>query len=107
VPQVLDGHRPDAVFYVAGADPYEGDRLGRLKVTIAGLRRRDAYVFDRCRERRIPVVVTMAGGYATDIDAIVTIHANTIREAARSANQQPLITNPQSAIANQCSRSCC
>ena len=95
VPQVLDGQQPDVVFYVSGADPYEGDRLGRLKLTLAGLRRRDAFVFDACRSRRIPVVVTMGGGYATDIDAIVTIHANTIREAARTESP---ITNHQSPI---------
>ena len=83
VPRVLDAHNPDIVFYVSGADPYESDRLGRLKVTIPGLRRRDSLVLGACSARRIPVAVTMAGGYATDIDAIVTIHANTIAEAAR------------------------
>ena len=81
LPGVLDGHRPEIVFYLAGADPYEGDRLGRLKLTIDGLRARDHYVFDTCRAHRIPVVVVMAGGYANDVDAIVTIHTNTIREA--------------------------
>ena len=81
LPGVLDAHVPDLVFYLAGADPYEGDRLGRLKLTIDGLRRRDRLVFDACRDRDLPVVVAMSGGYAPDIDAIVTIHANTIREA--------------------------
>lgn len=85
VPRVLDLHRPDIVFYVSGADPYEGDRLGRLNMTCDGLRRRDAIVLQACRARRLPVVVTMAGGYAADLDAIVTIHANTIREACRAA----------------------
>jgi len=84
LPRVLAVERPDVVFYLAGADPYEGDRLGRLKLTVAGLRARDRFVFETCREREIPVVVTMSGGYALDIDAIVTIHANTIREAAHS-----------------------
>jgi acetoin utilization deacetylase AcuC-like enzyme len=84
LPAVLDAHRPDLVFYLAGADPYEGDRLGRLKLTIAGLRQRDAMVFDACRVRDIPAVVVMSGGYANDIDAIVTIHTNTIREAVRT-----------------------
>lgn len=84
LPRVLDGHRPDVVFYLAGADPYEGDRLGRLKITIDGLRLRDRLVFDACRERSIPVVVAMSGGYCPDVDAIVTIHINTIREAAHS-----------------------
>jgi acetoin utilization deacetylase AcuC-like enzyme len=84
LPRVLAIERPDLVFYLAGADPYEGDRLGRLKLTVAGLRARDRFVFETCRERQVPVVVTMSGGYALDIDAIVTIHANTIREAAHS-----------------------
>jgi acetoin utilization deacetylase AcuC-like enzyme len=84
LPYVLDSHRPDIVFYLAGADPYEGDRLGRLKLTIDGLRRRDRFVFEACRARDVPVVVVMSGGYAPDVDAIVTIHANTIREAVRS-----------------------
>ena len=79
---VLTVHRPDFVFYLAGADPYEGDRLGRLKMTVAGLRRRDEIVLQRCRADGVPVAISMSGGYAPDIDAIVTIHANTIAVAA-------------------------
>jgi len=74
-------HGPDAVFYLAGADPYEGDRLGRLKLSIEGLQQRDLLVFSRCREAEVPIVITMSGGYAQDLEAIVTIHANTIRTA--------------------------
>ena len=85
LPAVLEAHRPDLVFYVSGADPYEGDRFGRLGLTIDGLRRRDECVFAECRARGVPVAVTMAGGYAADVDAIVTIHANTIRQAALAA----------------------
>jgi acetoin utilization deacetylase AcuC-like enzyme len=85
LPAVLDEHRPDLVFYLAGADPYEGDRLGRLRLTIGGLQRRDRQVFDACRQRRIPVAVAMSGGYADDVEAIDAIHANTIREAVRDA----------------------
>ena len=84
LPAVLDGHRPDLVFYLAGADPYEGDRLGRLRLTIEGLRARDARVFDACRARDLPAVVVMSGGYAPDVDAIVAIHVNTIREAVHA-----------------------
>ena len=73
------------MFYLAGADPYEGDRWGRLKLTVDGLRHRDAIVFDACRTGGVPVAVTMAGGYARDVDAIVTIHTNTIRTALASA----------------------
>jgi len=83
LPRVLDAHRPDLVFYLAGADPYEGDRLGRLKLTIAGLQARDRLVFDACRSRRLPVAVAMSGGYAPQVDAIVSIHVNTIAEAVR------------------------
>jgi len=79
---VLDRHQPDFVFYLAGADPYEGDRLGRLKMTIEGLRARDELVLHACRRRGLPVAISMSGGYALDVDAIVTIHTNTIRVAA-------------------------
>ena len=81
---VLNRHQPDFVFYLAGADPYEGDRLGRLKLSIEGLRVRDEIVFAGCHQRRLPVAVSMSGGYATDVDAIVTIHANTIQIAAHT-----------------------
>jgi acetoin utilization deacetylase AcuC-like enzyme len=85
LPRALDTTAPDLVFYLAGADPYEGDRLGRLKLTTDGLRERDRYVFEQCRQRALPVVVAMSGGYARDVEAIVSIHLNTIKEAARSA----------------------
>lgn len=83
LPDVLNRHQPDFVFYLAGADPFEGDRLGRLKMTIEGLRRRDEIVMEACTTARLPVAISMSGGYANDIDAIVTIHANTIHTAAR------------------------
>ena len=78
---VLNRHQPDFVFYLAGADPFEGDRLGRLKMTIRGLQHRDEIVIDACTRARLPVAISMSGGYANDIDAIVTIHTNTIRTA--------------------------
>lgn len=78
---VVFASAPQVVFYLAGADPYEGDRLGRLKLTIAGLAERDRQVFERCRTAAVPTVVTMSGGYAREISAVVTIHANTIRLA--------------------------
>jgi acetoin utilization deacetylase AcuC-like enzyme len=83
LPAVLNRHQPDFVFYLAGADPFEGDRLGRLKMTIDGLRRRDEIVMEACAKARLPVAISMSGGYANDVDAIVTIHSNTIRAAAR------------------------
>ena len=81
---VLNRHQPDFVFYLAGADPFEGDRLGRIKMTIHGLKRRDEIVLEACTKARLPVAISMSGGYATDIDAIVAIHTNTIRTACHS-----------------------
>jgi acetoin utilization deacetylase AcuC-like enzyme len=78
---VLATHHPDVVFYLAGADPYEGDRLGRLALTIDGLRARDELVLTRCHRDGLPLVITMSGGYAPDVDAIVRIHSNTIETA--------------------------
>jgi len=85
LPGLLTGHRPDLVFYLAGADPYAGDRLGRLGLTVEGLRARDALVFERCLTAGIPVAVVMSGGYAPDVDDIVRIHLNTVRTAAAYA----------------------
>lgn len=73
--------QPQLVIYLAGADPYEDDRLGRLKLTKHGLLRRDELVFAACRRRTVPVAIAMAGGYARDIADTVEIHANTIRLA--------------------------
>jgi acetoin utilization deacetylase AcuC-like enzyme len=81
IPAILREFRPDFVFYQAGVDPFEGDRLGKLKLTLAGLRRRDEYVIAQCRQRGIPVATTMGGGYARDISATVEAHANTVRAA--------------------------
>jgi acetoin utilization deacetylase AcuC-like enzyme len=83
--RVLDEPAPEFVFYLAGADPYEDDRLGRLKLTITGLRARDELALGRCRAAGLPVAIAMSGGYAQDVDAIVTIHANTIGVAAALA----------------------
>jgi acetoin utilization deacetylase AcuC-like enzyme len=102
----LNRHQPDFVFYLAGADPYEGDRLGRMKLTIDGLERRDRLVFERCRHLGLPMAVSMSGGYAPDIDAIVAIHTNTIRTASRYASRftgtsGTLGTNPLAPLARQ------
>jgi len=70
---------PEIVFYLAGADPYAGDKLGRLGVSIEGLRERDAFVLRECYEREVPVVTVMSGGYGKDINDTIEIHCNTIR----------------------------
>jgi len=76
---------PGLVFYLAGADPHEGDRLGRLKLSAAGLAERDRRVFTACRERGIPVAVTMAGGYGHEIGDTVSIQLRTLCEAQSCA----------------------
>ncbi len=89
LPTVIAGHAPEIVFYLAGADPYVGDRLGRLGLTMAGLQRRDELVFEACRGASIPVVVVMSGGYAPEVDEIVAIHLATVRAAAATAAAWP------------------
>jgi len=74
---------PDLVFFLAGADPYEGDTLGGLSVTQEGLHQRDQMVFEFCQQRDLPVVITLAGGYAEQIEDIVEIQFRTIVEARR------------------------
>jgi acetoin utilization deacetylase AcuC-like enzyme len=79
----LERSRPQLALYLAGADPHEGDRLGRLKLTFRGLAQRDALVLGRLAARGIPVAIAMAGGYGRDIDDTVAIHATTILTARR------------------------
>lgn len=73
--------RAELAFYLAGADPYEKDRLGRLKVSKAGLLRRDHMVLEFCRRADLPLVITMAGGYAEPIEDTAEIQAATVRAA--------------------------
>jgi acetoin utilization deacetylase AcuC-like enzyme len=81
--ETLERARPQLVIYLAGADPYEDDRLGRLALTKAGLARRDELVLGTLAARAIPVAIAMAGGYARDIEDSVEIHATTITLAER------------------------
>ena len=85
VPRVIAESRPDLVVYLAGADPHEHDRLGRLSLSFGGLARRDSIVLERCREVGIPVAVTIAGGYGDPIEDTIQVHATTASIAARYA----------------------
>ena len=82
LPDAIAASRADLVVYLAGADPHESDRLGRLALTFDGLARRDAIVLQQTREVGLPVVVTIAGGYGRDIEDTVRIHVRTARIAA-------------------------
>jgi acetoin utilization deacetylase AcuC-like enzyme len=79
---LIDSHAPQLLVYVAGADPYREDQLGSLGLTIAGLRARDAFVCGLCRERDLPMMVVLAGGYARNVEDTVAIHLGTLQEVA-------------------------
>jgi len=83
IPRIYNEFRPDLVFYLAGADPYEKDQLGGLSLTKAGLKERDKVVIENARRLKIPVAVVLAGGYAAEIMDTVDIHLNTVRIAQR------------------------
>ncbi|MGB7342299.1 MAG: histone deacetylase [Phototrophicaceae bacterium] len=82
IDRILNVFQPDLVIYQSGADPFIGDKLGKLSLTKAGLAARDQMVLERCRAEGLPVAVTMGGGYAKDVEDIVDIHLETIRIAA-------------------------
>ncbi len=83
----LERARADLAIYLAGADPYEDDLLGRFAVSQAGLAERDRLVFAACRASGLPVAVTMAGGYARRVEDVVAIHVQTIRLAAEQVRK--------------------
>lgn len=83
----LEESQAELAIYLAGADPYEHDKLGRLSLTKAGLRQRDEMVLENCRTAGIPVAITMAGGYAKNVEDIVDIHFQTVATAAQIFNE--------------------
>lgn len=91
--RVLELAAWDLAIFLAGADPFEDDKLGRLSVTKEGLARRDQMVLEACRKRGIPVAVTMAGGYAKDVEDTVDIHFQTIQRAANMRNLEKSIAS--------------
>ena len=81
LPRLIDLVEPEIIFYLAGVDILDSDKLGRLKVSIEGCKTRDRFVLELGHRHDIPVVVTMGGGYSADIKTIVAAHANTFRTA--------------------------
>ncbi len=79
--QIWQSFKPDVVYYLAGADPYEDDQLGQLKLTKAGLKKRDNWVISKCLEKKVPLVILLAGGYAFRVEDTVDIHCHTCRIA--------------------------
>lgn len=82
-PRLYDTFEPELVFYLAGADPYEKDQLGGLKISLDGLRERDHIVIEEALRLKIPVVILFAGGYAYDVKDTVQVHLNTIKIAQK------------------------
>lgn len=91
-PRLYNEFRPELVFYLAGADPYRLDQLGGLRLTIKGLMERDFQIIQGAWERKIPLVVLLAGGYAFDVADTVKIHLNTI-QAARKTSKRVALKN--------------
>jgi len=85
--QLEDRFHPDFIIYLAGADPHEGDRLGRLKISKGGIRQRDEMVFQYVLDRQIPLAFSMAGGYGKEMDTTVEIHFQTIQTALQFQQQ--------------------
>jgi len=79
--------KTDFVIYLAGADPHEGDRLGRLKLSKTGMRLRDETIFQYALDKQIPLAFSMAGGYGKEIDSTVEIHFQTIQTALHFQQQ--------------------
>lgn len=89
VRHALNTFQPEMVFYIGGADPYREDQLGGLNISMDGLKHRDKAVFREARQRKIPVVTTLAGGYARRLEDTVQIHINTISAAKEIAEEFP------------------
>lgn len=94
LPLAIERSRAQLAIYLAGADPYERDRLGRLALTKSGLRARDAFVLDSLHEANIPVAITMGGGYAEDVDDVVDIHFATVCAALARFAQPCVLDSP-------------
>jgi acetoin utilization deacetylase AcuC-like enzyme len=85
--QMESEFKPDMLIYLAGADPHEGDRLGRLKLSLKGLCLRDQMVLDFAKTHELPIAIAMAGGYGINIETTVEVHAQTVQLALQQYKQ--------------------
>ncbi|NOT35476.1 MAG: histone deacetylase [Candidatus Eisenbacteria bacterium] len=95
LPAALEHHRPDLVWYQAGVDPLDEDRLGKLAITADGLARRDSHVFEWCERVGAPVVVTLGGGYSDPHDASVEAHLGVWRAARHARERRASVNDPR------------
>jgi len=81
VPRLIESFEPDFIFYLSGVDIIENDKLGKLSVSVEGCKLRDKFVLNYCKNNKLPVQVSMGGGYSKEINEIVEAHSNTFRLA--------------------------
>lgn len=98
LPLAVERSRADLAIYLAGADPYEHDRLGRLALTKRGLAMRDAFVLDTLRNAGIAVAIVMAGGYAENVDDVVDIHFATVTAALQRFDESPVLDSANDTV---------
>ena len=83
LPKLIEVQKPDFLFYISGVDILETDRLGKLSISIQGCYRRDEFVFEQAIKNKLPIVVSMGGGYSPKITDIIEAHCNTFRLAEK------------------------
>lgn len=88
IPKIISDFDPGIIMYVAGADPYEHDRIGSLALTQGGLKLRDSFIYTQAKNYQIPLIIVLAGGYALKQEDTVNIQFNTIKEAVKTFNVQ-------------------
>ena len=81
IPKIISAFKPQLIVYVAGADPYRDDQIGNLALTVEGLKKRDALIFETARNFNVPIAIVLAGGYAVEVEDTVVIHFNAIKTA--------------------------
>lgn len=92
--RMFNAFSPQLIIFLAGADPHEGDRLGRLRLSLQGLAARDRMMLDRAHGAGVPVAITMAGGYGKNIQDTVSVHVQTIAIASTYAHVSASASNP-------------
>ncbi len=86
--KAIEASNPDLAIYLAGADLFENDKFGRLALTKQGLSERDGMIFEFCRNAVLPIAVTIAGGYARDVEDTVEIHFQTVKNLVYMLNHK-------------------
>ena len=81
MPKIIEDFQPEFIFYLSGVDVLENDKLGKLSLSLEGCKERDRFVLDLCKQNKIPVQISMGGGYSFELKNIIEAHSNTFRLA--------------------------